>query len=100
MAIANEMNRASKLMAPEDRERLKSACARVLLLTDLTVDVRPERGLRKELPRCRDRIAQLWLQPEDDPAAHRETFRSLLLMSCETAKQIPFVLGEGPAAPR
>lgn len=99
MMIANERNRASKLMAPEDRERLKSAYARVLQLTDLTVDVRRERGLRKELLRWRELVARLWLQPAGDPDAHRQAFRSLLLFSYETAKQILFVLGEGPGAP-
>jgi hypothetical protein len=97
MMIANEMNRASKLMAPEDRERLKSAYARVLQLTDLTVAVRQERGLRKELLRWRDLVARLWLGPDGDADAHRQAFRALLLFSYETAKQIPFVLGEGPA---
>lgn len=99
MMIANEMNRASKLMAPEDRERLKSAYARVLQLTDLTVAVRRERGLRKELLRWRELVARLWLRPDGDPAAHRQAFRALLLFSYETAKQIPLVLGEGPGAP-
>ena len=99
MMIANEMNRASKLMAPEDRERLKSAYTRVLQLTDLTVDVRRERGLRKELLRWRELVARLWLRSDGDPDAHRQAFRSLLLFSYETAKQIPFVLGEDPGAP-
>jgi hypothetical protein len=99
MRIANEMNRASKLMAPEDRERLKSAYTRVLQLTDLTVDVRRERGLRKELLRWRELVARLWLRSDGDPDAHRQTFRSPMLFSSGIAKQIPFVLGEGPGGP-
>jgi len=39
LMIANEMNRAAKLMAPADRERLRSAYERILQLADLTVQV-------------------------------------------------------------
>ncbi|MBI5710723.1 MAG: hypothetical protein HZC42_10535 [Candidatus Eisenbacteria bacterium] len=99
MMIANEMNRASKLMAPADRERLKSAYARVLQLTDLTVAVRPERGLRRELLRWRDLVAGLWLEPGSSPAVHREALRHLLLFSFQTARQIPFVLGDARTTP-
>ncbi len=97
LMIANEMHRASKLMAPGDRERLKSAYARVLQLADLTVAVRRERGLRRELLRWRDLVAHLWLEPGSSPAVHRETLRHLLLFSFQTARQIPFVLGDEPA---
>jgi hypothetical protein len=100
LMIANEMNRAAKLMAPVDHERLKGAYARVLQLTDLTLAVRPDRGLRKELLRWRDLVARLWLEPQGDAAAHRGAFRLLLCFSYETARQIPFVLGSDPPAAR
>src|SRR6266508_3718758 len=48
LMIANEMNRAAKLMAPGDRGRLLSGYERTLQLTDLTVQVGPP-ALRREL---------------------------------------------------
>ena len=35
--IANEMNRASKLLAPQDRERLRGSYERILALANLTI---------------------------------------------------------------
>ena len=49
LMIANEMNRASKLLAPQDESRLTTAYERTLQLTDLTVAARPARGLTREL---------------------------------------------------
>jgi len=98
LMIANELNRAAKLMAPADRERLKNSYARALQLTDLTVAARREHGFRRELLRWRDLVARLWLEPGSDPGSHRDALRCLLLFSPVTARQIPFVLGEGPAA--
>ena len=98
LMIANEMNRATKLMAPADRERLRNSYTRTLQLTDLTIAARRERGFRRELLRWRDLVARLWLEPGSDPGSHRDALRCLLLFSPATARQIPFVLGEGPAA--
>jgi hypothetical protein len=98
LMIANEMNRGAKLMAAADRERLKSSYARALQLTDLTVAARREHGFRRELLRWRDLVARLWLEPGSDPGAHRDALRCLLRFTPVTARQIPFVLGEGPAA--
>jgi hypothetical protein len=95
LMIANEMSRAAKLMMPADRARLKNSYARTLQLTDLTVAARREHGFRRELLRWRDLVARLWLEPGSDPAAHRDALRHLLLFSPATARQIPFVLGEG-----
>ena len=61
LMIANEMNRASKLLAPQDESRLTKAYERTLQLTDLTVAARPARGLTRELLRWRDLIAQLYV---------------------------------------
>jgi len=44
LMIGNEMNRAAKLLATADRERLRSCYERVLRLTDLTVATRPGPG--------------------------------------------------------
>jgi hypothetical protein len=43
--IANEMNRASKLLAPEDRERLRGSYERTLALANLTIQVTESRAL-------------------------------------------------------
>ncbi len=99
LMIGNEMNRASKLMQPEDRDRLRNAYARVLQLTDLTVLVQSRRGLRRELLRWRDLIALLYVEPEPDPGAHAAAFRCLLLFTPVAARQLPHVaLGGTPAA--
>ena len=82
LMIANEMNRASKLMAPADRDRLLGCYARALQLADLTVEVQPRRALRRELLRWRDLIAQLYAAPAPDPAAHQAALRCLLRDEC------------------
>jgi hypothetical protein len=88
LMIANEMNRASKLMAPEDRDRLLGCYARALQLTDLTVAVHPRHGLRRELLRWRDLVAQLYAASEPDPAAHRAALRCLLRFTPVAARQL------------
>ena len=54
LMIANEMNRASKLLGPSDADRLRNGYERVLALVDLTVQVNPRRSLRRELLRQRE----------------------------------------------
>ena len=93
LMIANEMNRASKLLGPEDRERLMAAYERALQLTDLTVATRPARGLLRELLRWRDLVARLYISPRSAPDEHRRAFRALLQMVPATAQQIPYLLG-------
>ena len=88
LMIANEMNRAGKLMAPADRERLRSAYERMLQLADLTVQVSSRRALRRELLRWRDLVAALYVAPGPDPAAHAEVFRALLQLTPEASKQL------------
>ena len=87
LMIANEMNRAAKLMAPGDRERLRNAYERILQLTDLTVEVNARRALRRELLRWRDLLAALYVAPASDPAAHAAAFRALLRLTPEASKQ-------------
>jgi hypothetical protein len=91
LMIANEMNRAAKLKAPKDRERLRSAYERTLQLTDLTVQVSRRRALRRELLRWRDLVAALYVAPGADPVAHTAAFRALLRLTPETSKQLPLL---------
>ena len=99
LMIANEMNRAMKLLGPDDRERLKHSYERVLQLTDLTILVRTRKGLRRELLRWRDLIAQLYVDAESSPPAHAAAFRCLLLFTPEAARQIPHVGLDGTQPP-
>jgi hypothetical protein len=91
LMIANEMYRAAKLEAPEDRERQRSAYERTLQLTDLTVQVSRRRALRRELLRWRDLVAALYIAPGGDPAAHTAALRALLRLTPEASKQLPLL---------
>ena len=91
MAIANEMNRASKLFGPGDEERLGEAYERVLALVDLTVEVNGARSLRRELLRWRGLVAEQYVSAARDPAAHAQAFRALLQLNPETWRQLPHV---------
>ena len=91
LMIANEMHRAAKLFAAEDRERLRSGYERVLRLTDLTAATRCGRTFRRELLRWRDLVAALYISPEPSPAAHRAAFRCLLRFTPAASAQIPHV---------
>lgn len=93
LAIANEMNRASKLFRPEDRSRLGGSLERVLALVDLTVEVNDSRSLRRELLRWRDLVAEQYVSPAPDAQAHAQAFRALLQLHPETWRQLPYVTG-------
>ena len=98
LMIANEMNRASKLLGPGDRERLRGTYERILALTDLTIQVSESRSLRRELLRWRDLVAEQYIAPEADPPAHAAIFRALLQLHPEAWAQLPYVTGAaGPA---
>ena len=99
LMIGNEMNRAGKLLNPDDRERRAGAYERALYLTDLTIQAHARLGLRRELLRWRDLAAQLFLEPEPEPRAHADAFRALLWLTPEASKQIPYVVGEGTHEP-
>ena len=88
LMIANEMHRAAKLLAPEGRERARNAYARVLQLTDLTIEVNSRRPLRRELLRWRDLVAVLYVAPIAEPGAHAAAFRALLRLTPEASKQL------------
>jgi hypothetical protein len=105
LMIANEMHRAGKLLAPEDRDRLMNAYERVLRLTDLTIEVQPKPTLRRELLRWRDLVADLYvanrrgfrgrISPER-ARAHRAALRCLLQFTPTASRQIPLVLPSSP----
>ena len=93
LMIANEMNRASKLLRPEDQGRLRGSYERVLALTDLTIQVNRARSLRRELLRWRDLVAEQYIAPAADPPAHAAIFRALLQLHPEAWRQLPYVTG-------
>jgi hypothetical protein len=92
LMVANEMNRARGLFAEADRDALRRTYERVLRLVDLTVQTRPQRGLRRELLRWRDLIAALYIGEGADAPAHDEAFRCLLRFTPAASKQIPHLL--------
>lgn len=80
LMIANEMNRVASSFAPEFESSRRLAYERVLALTDLTIEITERRGLRRELLRWRDLVAELYSR-EADPVAHASVFRVFLLLS-------------------
>ncbi len=88
LMIANEMNRAGKLMGPLDRGRMRAAYERVLNLTDLTARVQHKTTLRRELLRWRDLVAELYISPDPDASSHAALFRCLLRFTPEASKQL------------
>lgn len=84
------MNRARGRIRAGDRDGLRLAHERVLNLTDLTVDVRAERALRREPALWRDLIARLYIAPRPDAGEHDAAFRALLMLSPEGYGQIPY----------
>jgi len=95
LMIGNEMNRAIRLLRLADRPGLLLAYERVLRLVDLTVEVQPGYGLRRELLRWRDLIAEMYVSPELHPDRHTAAFRALLQLTPTSARQIPLLLS-GP----
>jgi hypothetical protein len=93
LMIANEMKRASALLAPPDRDSRQRTYERVLRLLDLTVATQTKRTLRRELLRWRDLVAALYVAKEPQPGAHTEAFRCLLRFTPVASRQIPYVLG-------
>jgi len=93
LMIANEMNRASKLLGPADCDRLRASYERVLALANLTVQVTDSRSLRRELLRWRDLVAEQYVAPEPDSTAHAAIFRALLQLNPDAWKQLPHVTG-------
>jgi hypothetical protein len=92
LMIANEMNRARKLMAPSDRQSLGNCYERVLRLVDLTVRVHRRPTLWREILRWRDLIAELYIAPVSDLRRHDRAFRCLLGFTPVAYQQLPLVL--------
>ncbi len=88
LMIANEMNRATRLMSPDDRASLRLAYERVLRLLDLTVAVAERRPMRRELLRWRDLVAALYINEGPRLDEHRTALRALLLQTPGSAAQI------------
>jgi hypothetical protein len=93
MMIANELNRACRLLGPGDLASFRRCYERVLRLVDLTVQVNVARSLRRELLRWRELAAGLFLSSAPTVEQHRALFRALLQLNPTTARQIPYVLG-------
>lgn len=92
LQIGVEMQRALKFLGPETSLHLRSCYERAMELVDLTVQVQKNPGLRRELLRWRELVAELYLRSEPDPVAHRRALRVLLLLHPESARQVA-VLG-------
>jgi hypothetical protein len=89
LMIANEMKRASALLAAADRDVRGRTYERVLRLLDLTVAVQPKPTLRRELLRWRDLVAAFYVSGEADPQAHGGALRCLLRFTPAASRQIP-----------
>ncbi len=91
LMIANEMQRASRLMGADHLDRRRRAYERVLRLTDLTVALAQRRAVRRELLRWRDLPAALYVADSARPDEHRAALRGLLQLTPESAAQIPLL---------
>lgn len=87
--IANEMNRAFRLLLSADIDRVKNSYERVLHLTDLTVRAQTKSALRWELLRWRGLIAELYIEDTTRPEEHRQAFLCRLYFTPEASRQIP-----------
>ena len=96
LMIANEMNRARKLMGADDRTHLQNCYERVLRLVDLTVRVHRRPGLWKELLRWRDLIAELYVAPASAPEAHDDALRCVLTLTPTAYQQLPLLFQPNP----
>lgn len=91
LQIGVEMQRATESLRSDRIESLRLSYERVMRLVDLTVEVNPVRNLRRELLRCRDVIAELYLKDEPDPETHRIALRCLLWLHPLSAEQVQYL---------
>ena len=87
LMIANELQRARNLTGDSDASRRQGAYERALYLTDLTIRAQSAHGLRRELLRFRDLLADFYLHsgaPAEEQAA---LLKALLLLTPESALQ-------------
>jgi hypothetical protein len=87
LMIANEMQRALSSFAPEHESSLRLCYERTLRLTDLSIAATDRKGLRRELLRWRDLVAELYVGARD-AERHRAALRALLLLSPTGAEQL------------
>ena len=88
LQIGAEMQRALKYLRVERSLELRACYERAMALVDLTVEVQPDKNLRRELLRWRGVIAELYIRPEPDPSVHRQALRVLLRLTPESALQV------------
>lgn len=91
LMIGNEMNRGRKLMGDQDSSRLKNCYERVLRLVDLTVQTNDGYGLRREMLRWRDVVAELYISERPDQQEHDAALRCLLRFTPVASQQIPYL---------
>lgn len=89
--IANEMNRGQKMLKMIHIDEVKLSIERTLNLLDLTVSANTFHGLRKELLRLRELVANMYRLTDIELKEYNNIFKALLLLNTESAKQIPFV---------
>lgn len=92
LMIANEMQRATSQLPNADPTSRRLCYERVLRLVDVTIECRPRRALVREILRWRDLVAQLYIDPETRPGAHREALIALLRLRPEASRQIPYLV--------
>ena len=97
LMIANEMHRVTSSFEPQYERSRRLAYERVLALTDLTIEITDRKGLRRELLRWRDLVADLFCR-EADPAAHAAAFRVFLLLSPAGREQLRALGLDAPQA--
>lgn len=90
--IANELNRASKLLVPENLSRFGTSLKRMLRLVDLTIETRPRRALCRELLRWRDLVATLYISEGIPLRKYQDVFYAFLRLIPTTSQQIPNLL--------
>ena len=88
LMIANEMNRASRLVDQAHANSRQLCYERVLRLVDLTIAAAPRSSVRREMLRWRDLAAELYLADRHEPDFHRAAVRALLQQTPESAGQI------------
>jgi hypothetical protein len=90
--IANEMQRGTSLLADADPKSRQLTYERVLRLVDLTAQTKPRVAFLRGLLRWRDLAAELYLDSEPHPQAHREALVALLRLRPEASRQIPYLV--------
>ena len=92
LQIAAELHRATESLRPDRIESHRLSYERVLRLIDLTVEIHTSEGLRIELLRFRDVVAELYLDDEPDPVIHRLALKTLLYLHPVSALQVEHLL--------